>query len=95
MYTVIACLQNTENPFEFNNPLAYYFDRRIDYFSYDPPPLRVFLVWGLKEQDKDDCHWSDVDCDGDTRYDRKFNLNDPGTQQALLVRSTFVWYVHQ
>ena len=82
-----VCLrQNTQNPFEPTNNFGKYFERRLDDFdNVEPEVLRVFLVWGLKEQDTSDCHWSEVDCDGDTRYDNSFDLESTENQLALLV----------
>ena len=74
------------NPFEPDNNFGIYLDRNEHDFNTEPPVLRVFLIWGLEEQDMDDCQWSDIDCEGDTRYDRNFNIESMENQQALLVR---------
>ena len=48
--------------------------------------VRVYISWGLKEQDMSDCHKTDFKCAGDTVWDEGFDLNPAPAQMALLVR---------
>ncbi|CAH1777269.1 unnamed protein product [Owenia fusiformis] len=61
------------------------FDRRANAFmpSNQDPNMKVYIAWGLKNQDMSGCHKTDTACEGVTVYDNTFNLNDAGTQQAL------------
>jgi hypothetical protein len=45
----------------------------------------VSIIWGLKEQDRSECHHSDFKCKGKTVFDRSFDLNPPPCQTAMLV----------
>ena len=63
--------------------------KKINKFSSGDSPQRVFIVFGLKPQDVDGCHYSDSECFGDTVFDKNFNINQAGAQQALLVSITF------
>ena len=55
-------------------------------FGVGDTPQRVFLVWGLKEQDLGGCGFSDHDCYGKTVFNNKFNLKEESVQQQLMVR---------
>ena len=46
----------------------------------------VHIIWGLKEQDRSDCHMTDLKCNGRTVFDDSFDVNPPPCQTALLVR---------
>ena len=56
-----------------------------DEFGTGDTPQRVFLVWGLKNQDLDKCGSSDAECFGDSVFNNKFNLEDVSVQQDLMV----------
>ena len=47
--------------------------------------IRVYTVWGLKEQDRSTCHHTDFRCKGRTVFDEEFDMNNQGCQQAVLV----------
>ena len=42
-------------------------------------------MWGLKEQDVSDCHFSKSDCVGKTVFNNKFSLKSRESQERLLV----------
>ena len=48
--------------------------------------INLYIVWGLKNQDRSECHFTDFNCKGETVLDRSFNLNPPPCQLAMLVR---------
>ena len=48
--------------------------------------INLYIVWGLKIQDRSKCHFTDFNCKGDTVLDRSFDLNPPPCQLAMLVR---------
>ena len=58
--------------------------------SQEDQALVVHIIWGLKEQDRSECHHSDFKCKGKTVFDRSFDLNPPPCQTAMLV-SCFIW----
>jgi hypothetical protein len=45
----------------------------------------VTIIWGLKEQDRGECHHTDYKCKGKTVFDRSFDMNPPPCQTAMLV----------
>lgn len=49
--------------------------------------IKVFLVWGLKPQDRSSCHISGYNCPGRTVWDDKFDLNSKPAQIYLKVSS--------
>ena len=65
-----------------------YLEKGTEEFSAGDSPQRVFLVFGLKKQDRDSCAYSDLDCDGDTVFADEFSLTDSSSQTALLVSRT-------
>lgn len=58
--------------------------------SQEDQALVVHVIWGLKEQDRSECHHTDFKCKGKTVLDRSFDLNPPPCQTAMLV-SCFIW----
>lgn len=47
--------------------------------------VKVTIVWGLKNQDRSDCHHTDFKCRGKTIFDRSFDMNSPPCQRSVLV----------
>ncbi len=45
----------------------------------------VYIIWGLKEQDRSECHHTDYTCKGKTVLDKSLDLNPPPCQNAILV----------
>ena len=54
--------------------------------SQEDKVLVVHIIWGLKEQDRSDCHMTDYECKGRTVFDDTFDMNLPPCQTALMVR---------
>ncbi|CAB4012475.1 dispatched homolog 3-like [Paramuricea clavata] len=52
--------------------------------SQEDHAVVVSIIWGLKEQDRSECHHSDFKCKGKTVFDRSFDLNPPPCQTAML-----------
>ena len=50
---------------------------------------RIYVIFGLKNQDLSDCHKSDPTCFGKTVWDEKFNMDAPRIQQSFLVRGYY------
>lgn len=48
--------------------------------------INLYIVWGLKNQDRSECHFTDYKCKGKTVLDRSFDMNPPPCQIAMLVR---------
>lgn len=48
--------------------------------------IRIYTVFGLKLQDRTNCHFTDYKCKGKTVFDEDFDMNAPGCQKAVLVR---------
>lgn len=67
-------------------------DMRKDAFmvSQEDNVLVVHIIWGLKEQDRSDCHMTDYRCKGRTVFDDSFDMNLPPCQSALLVCFTII-----
>ena len=49
--------------------------------------INFYIVWGLKNQDRSECHFTDYKCKGKTVLDRSFDMNPPPCQIAMLVRN--------
>ena len=49
--------------------------------------VSVHIIWGLREQDRSTCHFTDYKCKGKTVLDSSFDLNPPPCQNAMLVSS--------
>jgi hypothetical protein len=47
--------------------------------------VTVHIIWGLREQDRSRCHFTDYKCKGETVFDTSFDLNPPRCQNAMLV----------
>lgn len=56
--------------------------------DFQVQPQRVYFIWGLGEQDIDECHQTDFDCVGETVFDDTFVLESINAQQSMLVRNT-------
>ena len=48
--------------------------------------VQIHIVWGLKNKDRSDCHFSSIQCRGNNVYDETFDPNPVANQQALMVR---------
>ena len=46
---------------------------------------QVYIVFGLREQDLDDCHHTDAECIGTTVWDSKFSMKTAEIQNGLKV----------
>lgn len=46
--------------------------------------IRIYTVFGLKLQDRTNCHFTDYKCKGKTVFDEDFDMNAPGCQKAVL-----------
>lgn len=53
--------------------------------SQEDNVIVVHVVWGLKDQDRSECHHTDFECKGKTVFDKSFDLNPPPCQNAILV----------
>ena len=38
--------------------------------------IRIYIVWGLKLQDRTNCHFTDFKCKGRTVFDEYFDMNN-------------------
>lgn len=47
--------------------------------------VTVHVIWGLKEQDRSSCHFTDYKCKGKTVFDANFDINPLLCQNAVLV----------
>ncbi|XP_069118440.1 protein dispatched homolog 1-like isoform X1 [Argopecten irradians] len=52
--------------------------------SADENLVTVNILWGLKNKDRSDCHFSDIKCRGTTVYDDTFDPNPVANQQAIM-----------
>ncbi|KAK3750726.1 hypothetical protein QZH41_017279 [Actinostola sp. cb2023] len=52
--------------------------------SQEDKVIKVNLIWGLKPQNRDACHYTDYKCKGTTVFDESFDVNPPPCQMALL-----------
>lgn len=69
-------------------------DRTLNSFqpSGQDDITKVFIVWGLKPQNRSSCHPRRfADCVGSTVWDDSFDLNPPPAQDALMVSR----FIHQ
>jgi hypothetical protein len=53
--------------------------------SQEDQVIVVYIIWGLKEQDRSECHHTDYKCKGKTVLDKSLDLNPPPCQNAILV----------
>ena len=53
--------------------------------SQEDNVIVIHIIWGLKEQDRSECHHTDYKCKGKTVLDKSFDLNPPPCQNAMLV----------
>ena len=53
--------------------------------SQEDNVIVIHIIWGLKEQDRSECHHTDFKCKGKTVLDKSFDLNLPPCQNAMLV----------
>lgn len=53
--------------------------------SQEDHVVEVHIIWGLKNQDRSSCHFTDFKCKGNTVFDPSFDLNPSECQVALLV----------
>lgn len=53
--------------------------------------VKVYVAWGLQNQDRSSCHFTDYKCAGKTVLDNGFDLSPPPCQIALLVRILQSW----
>ncbi|XP_061167576.1 protein dispatched homolog 3-like [Saccostrea echinata] len=52
--------------------------------NVDDNLVKIYIVWGISEKDRSDCHFSSVDCRGNQVYDSSFNPNPLDNQLALM-----------
>ncbi|KAJ7373388.1 hypothetical protein OS493_012981 [Desmophyllum pertusum] len=52
--------------------------------SQEDNVVEVNIIWGLKNQDRSSCHFTDFKCKGRTVFDTSFDLNPAECQVALL-----------
>ncbi|PVD32343.1 hypothetical protein C0Q70_07776 [Pomacea canaliculata] len=52
--------------------------------STEDKVIKVYMVWGLREQDLSTCAKTDINCKGVTVWDKGFDLNPKRAQSALL-----------
>ena len=50
--------------------------------------IHVYIAWGLNNQDRSDCHFTDYKCPGKTVFDNGLDISIPPCQMALLVSTT-------
>jgi len=65
--------------FEQNHDMAFRDSLDSDHTS------KIYLVWGLLEQDLSSCHLTDHLCFGRTVLDEGFQINSKAAQLAMLV----------
>ncbi|XP_033735368.1 uncharacterized protein LOC117323939 [Pecten maximus] len=69
---------------------SHFYSKAIDaeqydfHVSADENLVTVNILWGLKNKDRTDCHFSDITCRGTTVYDDTFDPNPVANQQALM-----------
>ncbi|XP_062611293.1 protein dispatched homolog 3-like isoform X2 [Saccostrea cucullata] len=51
--------------------------------NVDDNLVKIYIVWGISEKDRSDCHFSSIDCRGTQVYDSSFDPNPPGNQEKL------------
>jgi len=52
--------------------------------SQEDDVVEIHIIWGLKNQDRSSCHFTDFKCRGRTVFDTSFDLNPADCQMALL-----------
>ena len=52
--------------------------------------IRVYIVWGLKMQNRSNCHFTDFKCKGKTVFDEAFDMNKEGCQESMLVSKFYL-----
>ena len=52
--------------------------------SQEDQVIVVYIIWGLKEQDRSECHHTDYKCKGKTVLDKSLDLNPPPCQNSIL-----------
>ena len=74
------------NPFEPVNNFGRVLEMRSEKFENgNLNPVEVYMIWGLEKQDMSECEWGEPECDGETRYDEQFSLNEAQSQLAIYV----------
>ena len=68
---------------------GYIYNEREKFGSGASSTPRVFMVWGLKKQDLNECGFAELECDGSANYAETINLEDEAKQNKLKVRKTF------
>ncbi|OWF55417.1 protein dispatched homolog 3-like [Mizuhopecten yessoensis] len=69
---------------------SHHYSKAIDaeqydfYVSADENLVTVHILWGLKNKDRSNCHFSDITCVGDNVYDDSFDPNPVANQQAIM-----------
>lgn len=58
--------------------------------SQEDDVVEIHIIWGLKNQDRSSCHFTDFKCRGRTVFDTSFDLNPGDCQVALLVSNLSV-----
>lgn len=62
--------------------------------SQEDDVVEVNVIWGLKDQDRSSCHFTDFKCKGKTVFDNSFDLNPAECQEAILVREYLQHALH-
>jgi hypothetical protein len=47
--------------------------------------VTIHAIWGLKNKDRSDCHFSSIECRGNNVYDETFDPNPVANQEAMMV----------
>ena len=82
------------NPFEPVNNFGRVLEMRSEKFENgNLNPVEVYMIWGLEKQDMSECEWGEPECDGETRYDEQFSLNEAQSQLAIYVRRKYQFFL--
>ncbi|XP_028517341.1 uncharacterized protein LOC110247148 isoform X2 [Exaiptasia diaphana] len=78
-----------EDQIDFMGPGSNWYDvRRLRDNSFNPSEedqfFSVYVVWGLQNQDRSDCHFTDYKCAGNSVFDNSLDISNPPCQMALL-----------
>jgi hypothetical protein len=51
--------------------------------------VTIHAIWGLKNKDRSDCHFSSIECRGNNVYDETFDPNPVANQEAMMVSKLY------
>ncbi|XP_067028237.1 protein dispatched homolog 1-like isoform X4 [Acropora muricata] len=82
-------LEPDEEPIDVWGPgTNWYISPRLRRTAFRPSQeddvVEVNVIWGLKDQDRSSCHFTDFKCKGKTVFDNSFDLNPTECQEAIL-----------